>query len=96
MKNSIGTLFYHVVHFLPLNLVDYKRLTVHILASVMLSLALFLTTHIPFKEVANAWAGASLIYVAGYLQRGIKEEDTIPVKIYDENGKHLLNEEAQP
>ena len=80
------TLLYKAFHWLPFDDVDWKKLVTHLLASFLLALAMVFDSHVPLKEIMTAWAGGSLTYIAGFLQKGSKESvvlvDTKP-KIED-------------
>lgn len=85
MGSTKRTILYNAFHWLPLQEVDWGKLAVHLIASLLLALAMVFDSHVPLKEVMSAWAGGSLTYIAGYLQKSSKESvvlvDTKPTVV---------------
>lgn len=82
--NKFSNIWLHVTHFLPLRDIDYARLFTHLLAALLLALSACFTTGMSLHVVLVGWLGTSLIYVSGYLQRGVRENVDVPPKFYPE------------
>ena len=81
-SSKFSNLILHTIHLLPLRDVDYARLATHLTAALLLALSACFTTGMSLHLVLMGWMGTSLIYVSGYLQRGVREDVVIAEKVY--------------